>query len=179
MRNGKPRQVLEKKKTMKQKRLNGIDAAKGLAIMMVVLGHCADKNGPDRVLLHFSMFTGVGVFFLLSGATFCWRDGTFPWFDQRPFRFLTKSLWRSLILPYFIWGSISVVIYGLLGRYAAAELSSDRHHFDIGPNLSFKHPAACYSGTPGAVLLCSVISSLPVESRSPLIWERQPTGRHH
>lgn len=59
MRNGKPRQVLEKKKTMKQKRLNGIDAAKGLAIMMVVLGHCADKNGPDRVLLHFSMFTGV------------------------------------------------------------------------------------------------------------------------
>ena len=120
---------------MKQKRLNGIDAAKGLAIMMVVLGHCADKNGPDRVLLHFSMFTGVGVFFLLSGATFCWRDGAFPWFDQRPFQSLAKSLWRSLILPYFIWGSISVAIYGLLGRYAAAELSSDRHHFDIGPNL--------------------------------------------
>ena len=85
---------MEKKKTMKQKRLNGIDAAKGLAIMMVVLGHCADKNGPDRVLLHFSMFTGVGVFFLLSGATFCWRDGAFPWFDQRNFRSLTKSLWE-------------------------------------------------------------------------------------
>ena len=126
---------MEKEKTMKQKRLNGIDAAKGLAIMMVVLGHCADKNGPDRVLLHFSMFTGVGVFFLLSGAAFCWKDGTFPWFDQRPFYSLAKSLWRSLILPYFIWGSISVAIYGLLGRYAAAELSSDRHHFDIGPNL--------------------------------------------
>ena len=135
MRNGKPGQVLEKKKTMKQKRLNGIDAAKGLAIMMVVLGHCADKNGPDRVLLHFSMFTGVGVFFLLSGAAFCWRDGVFPWFDQRTFRSFAKGLWRSLILPYLIWGSVSVAIYGVLGRYAAAELSSDRHHFDIGPNL--------------------------------------------
>ena len=118
-----------------KKRIEWIDTAKGIAIFLIVAGHCADKNGPDRILLHFSMFGGVGIFFLLSGMTFCWREGTFPWFDHRPARRFFQKLWRSLIVPYLIWGCISVGIYGILGRSVAKSLASDRKHFGVIPNL--------------------------------------------
>lgn len=117
------------------KRIEWIDTAKGIAIFLIVAGHCADKNGPDRILLHFSMFAGVGIFFLLSGMTFCWKSGSFPWFDHRPARRFFGNLWRSLIVPYLFWGFISIGIYGILGKRVAEGLASDRKHFGIAPNL--------------------------------------------
>ena len=118
-----------------KKRIEWIDTAKGIAIFLIVAGHCADKNGPDRILLHFSMFAGVGIFFLLSGMTFCWKEGSFPWFDHRPVRRFLEDLWRSLVFPYLFWGCISVGIYGILGRRVAEGLASDRKHFGVFPNL--------------------------------------------
>ncbi len=118
-----------------KKRIEWIDTAKGIAIFLIVAGHCADKNGSCRILLHFSMFAGVGIFFLLSGMTFCWKEGAFPWFDHRSVRCFLRNLWRGLIFPYLFWGCISVGIYGILGRRVAEGLASDRKHFGVVPNL--------------------------------------------
>ena len=117
------------------KRIGWIDAAKGIAIFFVVAGHCADKNGPDNILLHFSMFAGVSVFFLLSGMTFCWKKGEYLCFDQRPLPVFALHLGRTLVFPYFFWSAVSIGIYGVLGRSVAESLGSDRKHFDVLPNV--------------------------------------------
>lgn len=125
-------------------RIPWIDAAKAVSIFMIVLGHCADKSGEDNILLHLCMFTGVGVFFLLSGMTFCFSSDHhsvtgqplgFPWFDNRPFRAFLSGLVRHIVLPYFIWSMISILIYGAAGPAAAAMLHSDRHNFSIWKNI--------------------------------------------
>lgn len=118
-----------------EKRIGWIDAAKGIAIFFVVAGHCADKNGPDNILLHFSMFAGVSVFFLLSGMTFCWKEGEYLCFDHRPLRSFAVHLGRTLVFPYFFWSAVSIGIYGILGRSVAESLGSDRKHFDVLPNV--------------------------------------------
>ncbi len=118
------------------KRAAWIDAAKGIAIFLIVCGHCADKNGADRILLHFSMFTGVAVFFLLSGMTFCWKEEAFLHFDRRPFNKFLKGLFRGIILPYICWSVISIVIYRIFGAAAVRTLGSDRSHFALAENLA-------------------------------------------
>lgn len=118
------------------KRIAWIDAAKGFAIFFIVCGHCADKNGADRILLHFSMFTGVAVFFLLSGMTFCWREDSLLYFDRRPFRDFLRGLLRGIIVPYICWSVISIAVYRILGAAAVHALGSDRSHFSFAGNLA-------------------------------------------
>ena len=137
------KQVHGERRTVKEcimkstsKRVEWIDAAKGLAILFIVCGHCADKNGADRILLHFSMFTGVAVFFLLSGMTFCWKADAFIFFDRRPFCKLLRDLFRGLILPYIGWSVISISVYRLFGAAAVQTLGSDRSHFGLLENLA-------------------------------------------
>ncbi len=118
------------------KRIAWIDAAKGFAIFFIVCGHCADKNGADRILLHFSMFTGVAVFFLLSGMTFCWKENSFLYFDRRPFRDFLRGLLRGVIAPYICWSLISIAVYRAFGAAAVHALGSDRSHFSLAGNLA-------------------------------------------
>ncbi len=117
------------------KRIRWIDASKGVAIFFIVCGHCADKNGADRILLHISMFTGVAVFFILSGMTFCWKEGNFLYFDRRPFRTFMASLLCGIVLPYFFWSLVSIVMYQIFGAVAVRILGSDRNHFSLIGNL--------------------------------------------
>lgn len=138
-------------------RFDWIDSAKGISIFLIVLGHCADKTGIDNILLHLCMFTGVDLFFLLSGMTFCyrrqvssdqqvsrgWRESRggngasdFPWFDDRPAAVFLKNIAARIVVPYLCWSVVSILIYALFGRGAAAVLHSDRHHFGIGRNLA-------------------------------------------
>ena len=118
------------------KRILWIDIAKGFAIFLIVCGHCADKNDVDRILLHFSMFAGVAVFFFLSGMTFCWKENSFLYFDRRPFRVFLRGLSRGIIVPYTVWSLISISIYQVFGATAAGILQSDRSHFSFIGNLA-------------------------------------------
>ena len=81
------------------------------------------------------MFLGVSVFFFLSGMTFCWEQGTCPWFDHRPWQKFRRDLWKTLVRPYLMWATISVVIYSFLGKIAAGILQSDRQHFTLWTNI--------------------------------------------
>ncbi len=157
-------------------RIAWIDTAKGLAMLSIVLGHAADKNGADAVLLRMSMFCGVAMFFFLSGMTFCWKSPEKPYcagekdsfkcvqkrwkffftwrqdayFDHRPWHTFGNGLWKTLIFPYLCWSVISIVIYRCIGAYAAEALQSEKHHFEMFPNLlGMLYGNSCFQGFNG------------------------------
>ncbi len=151
-------------------RMEWIDIAKGISIFMIVLGHSAGK-GEDSVLLRLCMFLGVGVFFFLSGITFCWKEGSAPWFDERPWRRFLAELWRTLIFPYLIWALISIVIYTILGKGAAALLQSDRQHFSFWDNMVGMLYANSGSGSSGGYMEWNrPLWFLPCLTMIKLIW---------
>ena len=78
------------------KRVNWIDALKALSIFLIVLGH---------LIYGFH----VPLFIILSGMTFNINNDNF-------LSFLKKRIYR-IIIPYIIWGIISIIIYTFLGEY--------------------------------------------------------------
>ena len=120
---------------MKSTRIEWIDISKGIAMFLIVSGHCADKDGSDGILLHFSMFGGVALFFLLSGMTFCWKDEGILGFDERPAAEFFGKLARGLIFPYFIWSFISILLFTFLGQTAASALGTGEVRSEFCSNL--------------------------------------------
>lgn len=75
------------------KRIVWIDIAKGLLIILVVLGHCEINNGLKYVICSFYM----GAFFFLSGLTFSVK--------KEPKVFLERKI-KSLLVPYCFFSII-------------------------------------------------------------------------
>lgn len=94
---------------MKQ-RIHWIDICKAAAICAIVVGHVLRGGALQQYVLSFH----VPLFFLLSGVVF--SDG------GNGFASFFKSKVKSILIPYFIWGVISCVIYAFLGKFAAAAL---------------------------------------------------------
>ena len=91
------------------KRIAWIDVAKGVAILLVIIGHTVKFGGATRnVIFSFHM----PLFFILSGYTFRLADD-FPAFVQR-----VKKLVRHLIYP-----SLIVSVIGIFARW----LLQDQH----------------------------------------------------
>jgi acyltransferase len=84
------------------KRIDWLDAAKGLGIILVVIGHTANPAGLlNRIIFSFHM----PLFFIVSGYLF-----DFDKHDNR-FRRLLQSRLRSLLYPYFVSGLVFFVIW--------------------------------------------------------------------
>ena len=89
------------------KRIEWIDAAKGMLIVLVVLGHCHVNDACDMVICSFHM----GAFFLLSGLNF---------HAEEPFlKFLLKKA-KSLLFPYLIFALI-MLCYICVGTFYYAD----------------------------------------------------------
>ena len=88
------------------KRINWIDALKALSIFLIVLGHTI--NGKN-LIWHLIYGFHVPLFIILSGITFNINSDNF-------LSFLKKRIYR-MIIPYIIWGIISIIIYAFLGEY--------------------------------------------------------------
>lgn len=82
------------------KRIEWIDTAKGILIILVVLGHCRTNRIVDMVINSFHMVA----FFSLSGITFN---------ANRPFGEFLRKKSKSLIVPYLVFSA-----YFLLYQYA-------------------------------------------------------------
>ena len=92
-------------------RLPYLDAARGLAILLVVLGHIWETEQPLPVLIY---SFHVPLFFIISGSLAAYTKQ-----EQRPFGRLIMARLKSLLIPYACFELGFVVIFGI------------RNHFDF------------------------------------------------
>lgn len=103
---------------MNRNRLFYLDAARGFAILLVVLGHTWETEDLLPVLIY---SFHVPLFFMISGILTAYTGR-----DQRPLTELLRSGLRTLILPYLFFELVFLLIFGI------------RSHFDfssLGGNL--------------------------------------------
>jgi fucose 4-O-acetylase-like acetyltransferase len=100
--------VLLKSEMLMKKRLASIDALKGFAIILVVLGHAIQYSGQDfdnnvifRIIYAFHM----PLFMFLSGvvATYSYEAGIFPYL---------KGKFNLLVVPFLAWYFLGYIISG-------------------------------------------------------------------
>lgn len=89
----------------KHARIEWIDAAKAMAIVLIVLGHAL--NGYSRVW-HWVYGFHVPFFIVLSGLVY--HVDT----NMNLKRYLRKKAY-NILLPYFFWGLISIIVYQVIG----------------------------------------------------------------
>lgn len=95
-----------------EKRLFYLDAARGFAILLVVLGHIWETEQLLPVLIY---SFHVPLFFIISGILTAYTRQ-----ERRPTKLLLFSRSKSLIIPYVFYELIFVVLFGI------------RNHFDFG-----------------------------------------------
>lgn len=98
--------------TLQQKtRVAWIDIAKCLTIILVVLGHTLRGGTVQRIVYSFH----VTAFFFLSGMT-CRADRVIH---------RIKTDFLRIMVPYYCFGIISILIFAVLGEFAASQFSLD------------------------------------------------------
>lgn len=94
------KKMKNKFETNKKQRIEWIDAAKAVAIICIVLGHAVNGNG---ILWHIVYGFHIPLFIILGGLIFSVRVEKFQDFVIRKF--------KSIMIPYYFWGIISIFIY--------------------------------------------------------------------
>lgn len=98
----------------KDRRISYLDAARGVGIMLVVLGHIWENEDPAAVLIY---SFHVPLFFILSGILISYTGC-----ETRSWKQILPGKIRGLLLPYLFYEAVFVVIFGL------------RNGFDFGSN---------------------------------------------
>lgn len=114
---------------MEDKRISWLDIAKGIGIYFIVLGHTmSDPSIPGCGILHEYLYSfHVPFFFILAGLTAkCGKRG----FGD----FLIKKL-KTLIIPYLVFGILSIIIFRLAEEFIHANLAHSDGDYSIGNNF--------------------------------------------
>lgn len=105
------------------RRIIWIDAAKGLGIILIVLGHLASVEEPSAFYVYIYAFH-VPLFFFISGLTL--KPG------GKPFGAVLSDKARTLLVPYFCYALLGYAFY--LAGYAAAKAAGlGIEQFGYGP----------------------------------------------
>ena len=104
-------------------RVSWIDAAKGLGIILIVLGHIASVESPSLLYVYIYAFH-VPLFFFISGLTLK------P--ERDPFGTMLKGKLRSLLLPYLCYALLGYGFY-IAGYGLAQALHLKIEQFNYGP----------------------------------------------
>ena len=135
----------------KENRLLWIDAAKGIGMLAIVLGHVLRGEG----LLSTAVYTfHVPLFFLISG------------FLYRPERGWRRNLSQSakkLLIPYLFWGAVSIGIYGVLGRFAADALGESQD-YTLYEQCIWLLYGYCFANAPLWFLPCLFVARLVLQA---------------
>lgn len=102
---------------MKRNRIEWIDLAKGMSIILVVYGHCGLASIP--YLGDWFPTFHMPFFFLISGLLFSIEK--YPTFSS----FIAKR-WKTLIRPYFIFSMICLCAYWWLNPTQIAPLTKQK-----------------------------------------------------
>lgn len=98
-------------KQASKQRIAWLDIAKGLGILFIVWGHVL-RIGHFRIYLY---AFNVALFFFLLGYTFK--------YDSTLKEFLKKRFVRTMV-PYYIWASISIIIFLLMGKFLSFDITN-------------------------------------------------------
>ena len=104
-------------------RVAWIDAAKGLGIILIVLGHLASVEAPSAFYVYIYAFH-VPLFFFISGLTL--KPGS------KPFGSMLGDKARTLLVPYFCYALLGYAFY-LAGYAAASAAGLSIEQFGYGP----------------------------------------------
>lgn len=89
-------------------RRKDLDFAKGIGIILMVLGRCYSEGNGGALKIWFYSFH-MPLFFLVSGMLAQSKE-------RIPFRRFLCKWARSLLLPYFIWGIAAALYLSIMGR---------------------------------------------------------------
>lgn len=85
-----------------RKRLDYVDAAKGLSIIMIMMGHITSYSNPlDNWMSSFK----VSVFYIISGFLMCYTGSV----KKRSFSVFTGKILRSLAVPYAVFSVLASI----------------------------------------------------------------------
>jgi fucose 4-O-acetylase-like acetyltransferase len=91
-------------------RIEWIDAAKGMGIVLIVIGHVYSVADPSALYVFLYAFH-VPLFFFIAGLTYR--------FESRGFVHFFRKKFRALMVPYLCYATLGYLFY--LAGYAAAE----------------------------------------------------------
>lgn len=103
-----------------EQRIEYIDIAKGIGIILIVLGHVL-KNG---FLRQYSYSFHVPLFFFLSGLTYKFKN------DKK----IKKKIIR-IYIPYIVFSIISILVFFLLGKIVARKMNIEFMDGTIKANI--------------------------------------------
>ncbi|MDO5676869.1 MAG: acyltransferase family protein [Propionibacteriaceae bacterium] len=108
-------------------RVGWLDAARGLGIVAIVIGHSYIPGQETEPLLVLLYSFHVPLFLFLAGLTF----------DPSKYRLarLLRRKGRTVVLPYFIWALVSIPVFVVLGTLAAEGLGRGARSFQLGDSL--------------------------------------------
>lgn len=89
---------------IQQRGPNPYDTAKGIGILLMVMGHSSFKQSFQNLIYGFHM----PLFFVIAGMLYdqdAWRN--------RGFAALAKKRWQGYIVPYFVLSGINLVLNGI------------------------------------------------------------------
>ena len=98
---------------MKKNRIDYIDIARGLAIMLIVVGHIINKSMHTSLLIKIIYSFHVALFFLISGYLFN---------SNKKITEFAKNKFIRLMIPYFFWSVVFLIPYYIFGRDVGGQL---------------------------------------------------------
>ena len=93
---------------MKSKRLEYIDIARGIAIILIVLGHTITYSQNCRIIYKIIYSFHVALFFIISGYTYKIKK-------EESFLIFFKRKFTRIMVPYYIWAFIFIIPFYIFG----------------------------------------------------------------
>jgi len=104
-------------------RIKYIDSIKGIAILLMLLGHCmSQKNMLSMWISSFNM----PLFFIISGFLFSYRNK-----NNQEFQSMIKNKILKLMVPYFIFSLILAIFFCVLDFLNSGEFMSNLYKYVI------------------------------------------------
>ncbi len=122
------------------KRLDFIDVARAIAIFLIVLGHTLVHSAHCGLVYKYIYSFHVPLFFILSGFVFKRKD------IESYFTFF-KNKFLRIMIPYFIWATLFLIPYFILGNAIGDALNIDSSY-----NLKDMLSNILYGNANGAAL---------------------------
>lgn len=89
----------------KENRMHFLDSARGIGILLVMLGHIWENENPGIVLIY---SFHVPLFFIISGILMAYTE-----VEKRSWKQILISRVRGLVMPYLFYEGVFLVIFGL------------------------------------------------------------------